>query len=112
MLTEFFLHSCRAQEYKTTRSQKKVLKKFNKFLSGEATNRYRMSDSTRRVSTCSSAEAELTEGGRGEQFVETSRGHQTINLDSIVRENIEESSSNVEEKPNGNYFKKLCEYFI
>lgn len=68
-----------------------------------------MGDTSRKRSTCSSEiEGEVTEEGRGEQFVETNRGHQKINLDSITRTNVEESSSNVEEKPNGNNLNNNC----
>lgn len=103
MVTEIFSYSCRAQEYKSSKSQKKVLKRFNKFLSGEETNKNHVGDTSRKRSTCSSeVEGEVFEEGRGEQFVETNRGHQNINLDSITTANIEESSSNVEEKLNGN----------
>ncbi|XP_026321324.1 arginyl-tRNA--protein transferase 1 [Hyposmocoma kahamanoa] len=93
---------CRAQEFKSSKSQKKVLKRFNKFLSGEEINENRVGDPSRSRSACSSeVEGELFEEGRCEQFVETNRGHKNINLDSITRTNVEESSSNIEEKPNG-----------
>lgn len=63
-----------------------------------------MGDTSRKRSTCSrEVEGEVTDEGRGEQFVETNRGHQNINLDSITRANVEESGSNVEENPNGNF---------
>lgn len=101
------MYSCRAQEFKSSKSQKKVLKRFNKFLSGEETNENRVGDPSRSRSACSSeVEAELFEEGRCEQFVETNREHKNINLDSITRTNVEESSSNIEEKPNGKEFKQ------
>ncbi|KAI5642164.1 arginyl-tRNA--protein transferase 1 [Phthorimaea operculella] len=75
---------CRVQEFKASKSQKKVLKRFNRFLSGDTTA---SGDSDRKMSTSSSLgdlHGECGEG-MGEQFVETTKQHQDIDVAGTVQ---------------------------
>lgn len=74
---------CRSQEFKATKSQKKILKRINKFLSGQDVSPTH--ETGRKMSTCSSDSEILVEGFEegGEQFIETMREQQDINLDTF-----------------------------
>lgn len=70
---------CRSQEFKPTKSQKKILKRVNKFLISN------VSEPERKMSTCSNGSETFGEGFEegGELFVETMRDHQNINLENL-----------------------------
>ncbi|XP_049875795.1 arginyl-tRNA--protein transferase 1 [Pectinophora gossypiella] len=87
---------CKAQEFKPTKSQKKVLKRFNKFLSGEEKDFRSAGDTDRKMSTSSSLGERELEGESGEQFVETTRQHQDINVANVVTADTEEKETNGE----------------
>ncbi|XP_061718518.1 arginyl-tRNA--protein transferase 1 [Cydia pomonella] len=80
---------CRALEFKATKSQKKVLKRFNKYVVGQDTNERSepTGDGNRKMSTCSS-EADMAEGV--EQFLESTNVPQKINISNIVKADDEE----------------------
>ncbi|KAG6443353.1 hypothetical protein O3G_MSEX002745 [Manduca sexta] len=73
---------CRALEFKSTKSQKKVLKRFNKFLMGQNESE---AEKGRKMSTCSSGSEVLGEGFEEgvEQYVETTREPQDMNIAEI-----------------------------
>ncbi|CAB3253309.1 unnamed protein product [Arctia plantaginis] len=73
---------CRSLEFKATKSQKKVLKQVNKFLIGHDST---PTEAPRKMSTCSSGSEVLGEGYEegGEQYVESMREHQDINLEDF-----------------------------
>lgn len=66
----FFLYSCRALEFKTSKSQKKVLKRVNKFLIGQDEL-----SAENKLSSKSNEDMAVDDEGR-EQFVETTRAPQ------------------------------------
>ncbi|XP_053610397.1 arginyl-tRNA--protein transferase 1 isoform X2 [Plodia interpunctella] len=73
---------CRVLEFKATKSQKKVLKKFNRYLSGQTDDGVE-GNGERKMSTCSSG-GDAEEGGEGrEHFVESHKEHQDIDLSNI-----------------------------
>lgn len=69
---------CQALKFKATKSQKKILKKFNKHLLGQ-------NESHRKMSTCSSSSETLNETCQNgaEQFMLCTRDHTKINVDDI-----------------------------
>lgn len=80
-------YRCRALEFKASKSQKKVLKRFNKYLSGQVECDKQPGDSTRKMSTCSSETEMLESFGEGaEQFVESTKEPQDININNIVKD--------------------------
>ncbi|XP_023937280.1 arginyl-tRNA--protein transferase 1 [Bicyclus anynana] len=67
---------CRALEFKTTKSQKKVIKRVNKFLMGQ--------DEISKESQVSGSNEDMTVDTDGrEQFVESRRSHQEINIGDV-----------------------------
>lgn len=85
---------CRALEFKPTKSQKKVLKRVNKMLAGQEKPQP-SGDSGRKMSTGSSGSEVLAEGFEegGEQFIETMREHQDINLDIVNKSELLDCSA-------------------
>ncbi|KAJ8715050.1 hypothetical protein PYW08_005031 [Mythimna loreyi] len=85
---------CRALEFKPTKSQKKVMKRVNKMLVGQEQPQL-SGDGRRKMSTCSSGSEVLAEGFEegGEQFVETMREHQDINLDLVNASEISDHNA-------------------
>ncbi|CAG9788705.1 unnamed protein product [Diatraea saccharalis] len=77
---------CRIQEFKATKSQKKILKRFNKFMIGNESES--LTNSGRKMSTCSgnTDEEEALEGR--EYFMESSRVHQAIDVTNINHEQL------------------------
>ncbi|XP_063537097.1 arginyl-tRNA--protein transferase 1 isoform X1 [Cydia strobilella] len=88
---------CRALEFKATKSQKKVLKRFNKYLVGQDTNEKSepTGDGNRKMSTCSS-EADMAEGV--EQFLESTNVPQKINISNIVKADEDEAFEDAKEQ--------------
>lgn len=99
--------SCCALEFKPSKSQKKVLKRFNKFL---ANSNNQTGEDNRKMSTCSSASEVLGEGYEEgvEQFVETTKEPQYIDVKdvSILCQDVERLTE-VESSSQGN-----CIYFL
>lgn len=71
---------CRVLEFKGSKSQKKILKRFNKFLSGKEISQV----NDRKMSTGSGASDDLEEQGV-EQFVESTIKPQDIDVNIIMK---------------------------
>ncbi|XP_026725761.1 arginyl-tRNA--protein transferase 1 [Trichoplusia ni] len=86
---------CRALQFKTSKSQKKVLKRVNKYLLGEELLQPATGAGARKMSTCSSGSDVLGEGfdEGGEQFIETLREHQDINIDVVKNSELLDNPS-------------------
>ncbi|KAL4709062.1 hypothetical protein ACJJTC_005923 [Scirpophaga incertulas] len=84
---------CKALDFKASKSQKKILKRFNKYLMNTDENSTTME---RKMSTSGSEDEEPVEQGR-DQFVECSRDHQTIDVSSIMTEELPHSIETVNE---------------
>ncbi|KAM3965873.1 arginyltransferase 1 [Aphomia sociella] len=79
---------CSALNFKATKSQKKVLKRFNKFLTGQ--DNCEQTPGDRKMSTCSSEDnLEYMQEGR-EHFVEATREHKDIDIANVAA-GVEES---------------------
>ncbi|XP_063829520.1 arginyl-tRNA--protein transferase 1-like isoform X2 [Ostrinia nubilalis] len=73
---------CRALEFKPTKSQKKILKRFNKYLTGQDLGQ--AADRDRKMSTCSSGtDEEQIPDGR-EHYVESTKACQDIDVDAVL----------------------------
>ncbi|VVC92115.1 unnamed protein product, partial [Leptidea sinapis] len=91
---------CRALEFKATKSQKKVLKRFNKYLMGEEEV---LGKSNRKLSE-SSDDMKLDYCGGGDEFVESKQKPQELNI--YLRdgtENLNESSSSGDVGPSSSH---------
>lgn len=93
---EFFIHRCRALDFKPSKSQKKVFKRVNKFLMGqdEVSSGEKLKSKSCEDMTVDDIEAR-------EQFIETTRHHQNINMDIPF---IEEEGDPRNEKCHGECF--------
>ncbi|CAG9111731.1 unnamed protein product [Plutella xylostella] len=79
---------CAVSDFKPTKSQKKVLKRFNKHLTGGSSSEVQSGES-RKMSTCSTEsdatnDAETAAGEGGEVFVESNKTHQDINVGDVI----------------------------
>lgn len=83
---------CRVLEFKATKSQKKILKRFNKYLTGQEPEQM-VGDAGRKMSTCSSGIDEEQFGEGREHYVESNKEHQNIDVNVVLSssEMIEES---------------------
>ncbi|XP_045775221.1 arginyl-tRNA--protein transferase 1 isoform X1 [Maniola jurtina] len=82
---------CRALEFKTSKSQKKVMKRFNRYLMGlDDISEYRR---------MSSSNEDMTNTAGREQFVESRRAHQDINIGDVDISFIDQPESINEETP-------------
>lgn len=88
-------YRCQALEFKASKSQKKILKKVNKFLIGETQPSEIDGDTKFSKSISSGQEPECLEEGN-EQFVEVNRLPQNINIQDIAL-CPQESTSKAEE---------------
>ncbi|XP_013199429.2 arginyl-tRNA--protein transferase 1 [Amyelois transitella] len=70
---------CRVSDFKATKSQKKVLKRFSKYLSGQDISE---TSGERKMSTCSGGDTEDLGEGR-EHFVESHKEHRDIDISNI-----------------------------
>ncbi|XP_059052630.1 arginyl-tRNA--protein transferase 1 [Achroia grisella] len=88
---------CKALEFKATKSQKKVLKRFNKYLLGPDNTEKPLSNADRKMSTCSSLEDNMEHlQETRECFVEPTRKHQNIDVTNIVIGTEESDELNVD----------------
>lgn len=78
MFEPLYTFRCRVLEFKASKSQKKILKRFNKFLSGKE-----MISNDRKMSTSSSAPDDMGEHGV-EQFVESTVTPQDIDVNDVM----------------------------
>lgn len=81
---QFETFRCRMLEFKPSKSQKKILKRFNKFLSGEEVAK----SNNRKMSTSSSTSEDMGEQGV-EQFVESTIEPLNIDVGNVL--NTEET---------------------
>ncbi|XP_050666148.1 arginyl-tRNA--protein transferase 1 isoform X2 [Leptidea sinapis] len=72
---------CRALEFKATKSQKKVLKRFNKYLMGEEEV---LGKSNRKLSE-SSDDMKLDYCGGGDEFVESKQKPQELSFEGVIK---------------------------
>ncbi|XP_052756992.1 arginyl-tRNA--protein transferase 1 [Galleria mellonella] len=87
---------CRALEFKATKSQKKVLKRFNKYLLGQ--DNTESSGNLDRKMSCSSLDDNMEHLQEGQEcFVEPTQGHQDIDIANVVIGAVQSDKLNVED---------------
>lgn len=102
---------CRALEFKASKSQKKILKRFNKSLMGQ--EEHVAGDAGRRMSTGSSNPDEL-HGEERDHFVESNKEHQKIDVSSVIKSQIEDNllTKNGENSSSHVQSGNLCHEFL